>query len=78
MKKLSKKTIIICVSLVIVVAAVIIGLVINKDKDTKTSSNDLDIKNILNSATKLDVNINSTKRVELTNIDIKGNEKVKV
>ena len=73
MKKLSKKTIIICVSLVVVVMAVIIGLVINKDNNTKVSSNDTDIKSILNSATKLDVNINSAKRVELTNIDLKDN-----
>lgn len=78
MKKLSKKTIIICVSLVVVVMAVIIGLVINKDNNTKVSSNATDIKSILNSATKLDVNINSAKRVELTNIDLKDNEKVKI
>lgn len=68
MKKLSKKTIIICIGLFLVAGAVVVSLVINKNNDYKNTSNDTDIKSVLASSTELEVNISDDKRVELSSI----------
>lgn len=71
MKDLSKKNKIIigvCLGLLIIIIGLVIGFAVKKNKNNEPVKNNTDVRSMLSSASKLEVNIEEDKKVELTNL----------
>ena len=79
MKDLSKKNKIIigvCLGLLIIIIGLVIGFAVKKNNGKESIRNDINLKEMLNSASKLEVTIEEDKKVELTNLDFLDTSKV--
>ena len=79
MKDLSKKNKIIigvCLGLLIIIIGFVIGFAVKKNNGKESIRNDINLKEMLNSASKLEVTTEEDKKVELTNLDFLDTSKV--
>lgn len=66
----------VCLGLLIIIIGLVIGLTVKKNKNNEPVKNNTDVKSMLSSASKLEVNINEDKKIELTNLDSLDTSKV--